>query len=206
MKKILLFLFIIPIIGFGQNPNYSEHVAPIIYNKCLTCHHNGGISPLTLETYANAVSNVNNIISKALVGMQISNQNSIDEAILALDNSFNKGQIGANAMLGASMACLRAAAGKEEIWKHLSNGETSLPVPMMNILNGGAHANSNVDVQEFMIVPHGFDSFPEALRAGVEIYHSLRAVLSDEGLLGGVGDEGGFPGQVCGGAQGGRAW
>ena len=151
-----------------------------------------GGEPWLGKGVSHAVSNVNNIISKVLVGMQISNQNSIDEAILALDNSFNKGQIGANAMLGASMACLRAAAGKGEIWKHLSNGESSLPVPMMNILNGGAHANSNVDVQEFMIVPHGFDSFPEALRAGVEIYHSLRAVLSDEGLLGGVGDEGGF--------------
>lgn len=139
-----------------------------------------------------AVSNVNDIISKTLAGMDVADQNSIDEAMLALDSSPNKAEIGANAMLGASMACLRAAASNGEVWSHLSHGENTLPVPMMNILNGGAHANSNVDVQEFMIVPHGFDSFPEALRAGVEIYHSLRAVLMKEGLLGGVGDEGGF--------------
>jgi enolase len=90
------------------------------------------------------------------------------------------------------MACLRATVGDGEIWQHISDGQVSIPVPLMNILNGGAHANSNVDVQEFMIVPHGFESYPEALRAGVEIYHSLRSVLRDAGLLGGVGDEGGF--------------
>ena len=85
------------------------------------------------------------------------------------------------------------ASSDGELWKHISHGdEISLPVPMMNILNGGAHAESNVDVQEFMVVPHGFQSFSEALRAGVEIYHSLKATLKQEGLLGGVGDEGGF--------------
>lgn len=142
-----------------------------------------------------AVANVNGAIAEALAGLDSGDQAAVDAAMLALDSTSNKGEIGANAMLGASMACLRAAVGDGDIWRHLAaggDGSTSLPVPLMNILNGGAHANSNVDVQEFMIVPHGFDSFPEALRAGVEIYHSLRAVLKDAGLLGGVGDEGGF--------------
>ena len=139
-----------------------------------------------------AVANVNGPIADALVGMDASNQGVIDAAMMALDSTPNKGEIGANAMLGASMACLRATVGTGEIWQHLSDGSASIPVPLMNILNGGAHANSNVDVQEFMVVPHGFDSYPEALRAGTEIYHSLRAVLKEAGLLGGVGDEGGF--------------
>ncbi len=142
-----------------------------------------------------AVANVNGAIAEALIGMDSANQGAVDAAMLALDSTANKGEIGANAMLGVSMACLRASVGGGEIWRHLAaggDGSTSLPVPLMNILNGGAHANSNVDVQEFMVVPHGFDSFPEALRAGVEIYHSLRAVLKEAGLLGGVGDEGGF--------------
>ena len=110
---------------------------------------------------------------------------------MTIDSTPNKSKIGANAMLGASMVCLRATVGNGNIWQHLSDGSSSIPVPLMNILNGGAHANSNVDVQEFMVVPHGFD-LPEALRAGTEIYHSLRAVLKEAGLLGGVGDEGGF--------------
>ena len=113
-----------------------------------------------------AVANVNGSIADALVGMDASNQGVIDAAMMALDSTPNKGDIGANAMLGASMACLRATVGTGEIWQHLSDGSASIPVPLMNILNGGAHANSNVDVQEFMVVPHG--------------------------LLGGVGDEGGF--------------
>ena len=85
------------------------------------------------------------------------------------------------------------AAAPEALWKHIAaDGPSSIPVPQMNILNGGAHAASNVDIQEFMVVPHGFDTFSDALRAGVEIYHSLKSVLKDEGLLGGIGDEGGF--------------
>ena len=139
-----------------------------------------------------AVDNVNGPIREALIGMNPSEQESIDSLLIKLDGSENKGSLGANAILGASLACLRASS-EGELWKHISHGvETSLPVPMMNILNGGAHAESNVDVQEFMVVPHGFQSFSEALRAGVEIYHSLKTTLKREGLLGGVGDEGGF--------------
>ncbi|MBK70463.1 MAG: phosphopyruvate hydratase [Euryarchaeota archaeon] len=139
-----------------------------------------------------ALANVNGPIADAIIGMDVTDQKAIDEAMKLADGTANKSAMGANAILGASMACLRAATGSQEVWKHISLGNPTLPVPLMNILNGGAHANSNVDVQEFMIVPHGFDSFPEALRAGVEIYHSLRTVLKEAGLLGGVGDEGGF--------------
>ena len=139
-----------------------------------------------------AVDNVNGPIRDALVGIDPAEQERIDSLLIELDGSDNKGVLGANATLGASLSCLRAASDGE-LWKHIcQNGESSLPVPMMNILNGGAHAESNVDVQEFMVVPHGFDSFSEALRAGVEIYHALKATLKKEGLLGGVGDEGGF--------------
>ncbi len=139
-----------------------------------------------------AVDNVNGPIREALIGIDPAEQERIDYILIELDDSENKGSLGANAILGTSLACLRAASDGE-LWKHISQrGETSLPVPMMNILNGGAHAESNVDVQEFMVVPHGFESFSEALRAGVEIYHSLKSTLKQEGLLGGVGDEGGF--------------
>ena len=139
-----------------------------------------------------AVDNVNGPIRDALVGIDPAEQERIDSLLIELDGSDNKGVLGANATLGASLSCLRAASDGE-LWKHIcQNGESSLPVPMINILNGGAHAESNVDVQEFMVVPHGFDSFSEALRAGVEIYHALKATLKKEGLLGGIGDEGGF--------------
>ena len=139
-----------------------------------------------------AVAHVNGEIHDVLVGMEVSDQEGIDTALVALDGTPNKGRLGANAMLGASMACLRASSSGP-LWAHIaSGGSSSLPVPQMNILNGGAHAASNVDIQEFMIVPHGFDGFQEALRAGVETYHALRSVLKEEGLLGGVGDEGGF--------------
>ena len=139
-----------------------------------------------------AVAHVNGEIHDILVGMEVSDQEGIDTALVALDGTPNKGRLGANAMLGASMACLRASSSGP-LWAHIaSGGSSSLPVPQMNILNGGAHAASNVDIQEFMVVPHGFDGFQEALRAGVETYHALRSVLKEEGLLGGVGDEGGF--------------
>jgi len=139
-----------------------------------------------------AVNNVNGPIRDALIGMDPSNQEEIDALLIELDGSENKGVLGANATLGVSLSCLRAAS-VGDLWHHIcQGGQSSLPVPMMNILNGGAHAESNVDVQEFMVVPHGFEDFSEALRAGVEIYHALRSTLKQEGLLGGVGDEGGF--------------
>lgn len=142
-----------------------------------------------------AVHNVNEEIRNLLVGLDVSNQEEIDASMLILDGTPNKGRLGANAILGASMSVIRAAANRSEksLWSYISTkNENKLPVPLMNILNGGAHAASNVDVQEFMVVPHGFDSFSDALQAGTEIYHSLKSVLKDEGLLGGVGDEGGF--------------
>ena len=142
-----------------------------------------------------AVRNVNEEIRNLLVGLDVSNQEEIDASMLILDGTSNKGRLGANAILGASMSVIRAAANRSEksLWSYISTkNENKLPVPLMNILNGGAHAASNVDVQEFMVVPHGFDSFSDALQAGTEIYHSLKSVLKDEGLLGGVGDEGGF--------------
>ena len=142
-----------------------------------------------------AVHNVNNEIKDLLIGLDVSNQEEIDASMLTLDGTSNKGRLGANAILGASMSVIRAAANqcKKPLWSYISTtNERNLPVPLMNILNGGAHAASNVDVQEFMVVPHGFDSFSDALQAGTEIYNSLKSVLKDEGLLGGVGDEGGF--------------
>ena len=142
-----------------------------------------------------AVNNVNSHIKDLLVGLNVSNQKEIDASMLTLDGTGNKANLGANAILGVSMAVIRAAAliAKTPLWRYVSeNQDPSLPVPLMNILNGGAHAASNVDVQEFMVVPHGFDNFSDSLRAGTEIYHALKSVLKEEGLLGGVGDEGGF--------------
>jgi enolase len=142
-----------------------------------------------------AVNNVNSQIKDLLVGLNVSNQKEIDASMLTLDGTGNKANLGANAILGVSMAVIRAAAliAKTPLWRYVSeNQDPSLPVPLMNILNGGAHAASNVDVQEFMVVPHGFDNFSDSLRAGTEIYHALKSVLKEEGLLGGVGDEGGF--------------
>ena len=142
-----------------------------------------------------AVTNVVERIQDALVGLPVDNQRVLDEIMIELDDTGNKASLGANATLGTSLACLHAASNVHQLplWRYLGGiSGGSLPVPMMNILNGGAHAASNVDVQEFMVIPHGFDYFPEALRAGVETYHSLKSVLKEKGLLGGVGDEGGF--------------
>ena len=143
----------------------------------------------------NAVNNVVEVIQEALVGMPVDDQKAIDEVMIELDGTANKSNLGANAMLGVSMACLHSGAALHELplWRYIGGVAGGLmPVPMLNILNGGAHAASNVDVQEFMVMPHGFDTFPEALRAGVECYHSLKKELKSDGLLGGVGDEGGF--------------
>ena len=140
----------------------------------------------------NAVSNINEIIRPEIIGMNLENLKQIDEKLIKIDNSSNKSRLGANAIIGVSLACLRASTSGH-LWEYISKGnECSLPIPLMNILNGGAHASSNVDIQEFMIIPHGFDNFSDALRAGVEIYHALKSVLKEDGLLTSVGDEGGF--------------
>ena len=142
-----------------------------------------------------AIDNVLEPIQEALIGMPVDDQKAIDEIMIELDGTPNKANLGANAMLGVSMACLHAGAALHELplWRYIGGvAGGQMPVPMLNILNGGAHAASNVDVQEFMVMPHGFDTFPEALRAGVECYHALKQELKTDGLLGGVGDEGGF--------------
>ena len=143
----------------------------------------------------NAVNNVNEIIAPELEGMDAFDQPSIDALMIELDGTNNKGKLGANAILGVSMAVARAAA--EELGLPLFQyiggvNAKQLPVPMMNILNGGEHADNSVDVQEFMILPVGAKSFKEGLRMGAEVFHSLKKVLSERGLACGVGDEGGF--------------
>jgi enolase len=146
----------------------------------------------------NAVANVNGEIAAALKGKELT-QRELDEALIALDGTPTKSRLGANALLGVSMAAMRAHAVREgkPLYKHiaeLAGNKTgyTLPVPMMNILNGGAHADSNVDFQEFMVMPLGFPSFSEGLRAGAEIFHALRSILKGRKLSTGVGDEGGF--------------
>ena len=142
-----------------------------------------------------AVENVNDTIADALKGMDAADQKGVDARLIDLDGTENKGRLGANALLGVSMAVAHAEAAsrREPLWKYLANGRTPvLPVPMMNIINGGAHADNNVDLQEFMVLPVGFDRFSEALRAGTEIFHALKSVLKGRGLSTSVGDEGGF--------------
>ncbi len=142
-----------------------------------------------------AVDNVNTEIAKALAGFDVFDQKGLDQRLINLDGTENKARLGANALLGVSMAAAHAAAAAKSLplWAYLAGSrEVSLPVPMMNIINGGAHADNNVDMQEFMVLPVGFDSFSEALRAGTEIFHSLKSVLKGRGLSTAVGDEGGF--------------
>lgn len=142
-----------------------------------------------------AVSNVNEIIAPELIGMDAVNQVVIDKILIELDGTHNKGKLGANAILGVSIACAKASADTLglSLYQYIGgvNGKT-LPVPMMNILNGGEHADNNVDIQEFMIMPVGAESFKEALRMGSEIFHNLKSVLKSKGLNTAVGDEGGF--------------
>ncbi|TAM63173.1 MAG: phosphopyruvate hydratase [Rhodanobacter sp.] len=143
----------------------------------------------------NAVANVNTTIADALKGFDATGQKGLDARLIALDGTPNKGRLGANALLGVSMAAAHAVANSrgEPLWNYLSQGKPgALPVPMMNIINGGAHADNNVDVQEFMILPVGLSNFAEALRAGAEIFHALKSVLKGRGLSTSVGDEGGF--------------
>jgi enolase len=142
-----------------------------------------------------AVANVNGAIAKALAGFDASDQAGLDRKLIELDGTPNKGKLGANALLGVSLANAHAVAAARGVplWKHLAgNRAARLPVPMMNIVNGGAHADNNVDLQEFMILPVGFASFSQALRAGAEIFHALKGVLKSRGLATAVGDEGGF--------------
>lgn len=142
-----------------------------------------------------AVANINGEIAGVLEGIDAADQNEVDRILLELDGTPNKGRLGANALLAVSLACARAAAETVglPLYRYLGGPAARLlPVPMMNVLNGGAHADNNVDMQEFMLAPVGFDTFSEALRAGVETFHSLREVLSGRGYNTNVGDEGGF--------------
>ncbi len=143
----------------------------------------------------NAVKNVNTEIKQALVGMDCSDQNAIDQKMLELDGTNNKGRLGANALLSVSLAVAQAAAAEKKIplYQYLhQGGQYIMPVPMMNIINGGEHADNSVDMQEFMIVPTGASSIRDAIRYGAEVFHALKAVLNKKGLNTAVGDEGGF--------------
>ena len=142
-----------------------------------------------------AVKSVIEEISEEIIGIDAADQRTVDATMSALDGTNNKGKLGANAILGVSLAVAKAAAESADLplYKYLGGPNAHvLPVPMMNILNGGSHADSNVDIQEFMIAPIGFENYSDALRAGVEVYHSLKSVLHDRGLSTGLGDEGGF--------------
>ena len=140
-----------------------------------------------------AVSNINDVIKPKLLGQEASEQSKIDQLMLDLDGTENKENLGANSILAVSLAVAKAAAidNNLSLYEHMGTG-TMLPVPMMNIINGGEHADNNVDIQEFMVLPVGVPSFSEALRCGAEIFHALKAVLKAKGLNTAVGDEGGF--------------
>ncbi len=142
-----------------------------------------------------AVANVNGEIRDAVTGLDAADQSALDEAMIELDGTPNKARLGANAILGVSLAAAKGAAAEEGIslWRYLGgDGAHVLPVPLLNVLNGGAHADNKVDFQEFMVIPVGFNSFSEALRGGIEVFHALKKTLHDRGLGTAVGDEGGF--------------
>ncbi len=142
-----------------------------------------------------AVGHVNGAIAETVVGMDGADQRGLDDKLIALDGTDNKGRLGANALLGVSLANAHAVAASrgQGLWQYLAGARTPmLPVPMMNIINGGAHADNSVDMQEFMVLPVGLGSFSEGLRAGTEIFHALKSVLKGRGLATAVGDEGGF--------------
>ena len=143
----------------------------------------------------NAVNNVNTVLNDELQGMFVSEQKAIDDKMIELDGTENKSRLGANAILGVSLAVAKAAAQEsgQELYRYLGGvGGHTLPIPMMNILNGGSHADNSIDFQEFMIMPVGAPSFSEALRMGAEVFHNLRTVLKSKGMSTNVGDEGGF--------------
>ena len=151
-----------------------------------------------------AVENVNGEIAAALRGMEAGDQQALDRALIELDGTPNKGRLGANAILGASLAAAHAQAAElgQPLFRYLGGEEAALlPVPMMNVLNGGAHADNRVDFQEFMIVPHGAERFAEALRIGAEVFHALHSTLKERSLGGGVGDEGGFAPSLASNAE-----
>ncbi len=142
-----------------------------------------------------AVDAINEVIAPELMGMDVEDQRSIDQTMIDLDGTPNKAKLGANAILGVSLAAARASAKSHDLplWSYIGGlGPMVLPTPMMNVINGGAHADNNLDIQEFMIMPHGAESFSEALRMGVETYHALKKLLVQKGLSTGLGDEGGF--------------
>jgi len=142
-----------------------------------------------------AVANVNDKLGPAIVGMSALDQSAIDQRLIETDGSANKGKLGANAVLAISMAVARAAADVVglPLWRYLGGAQARvLPTPLMNVVNGGAHADSGLEIQEFMIVPHGLPTFAEALRAGAEVFHNLKKQLAKDGLTTSVGDEGGF--------------
>ena len=142
-----------------------------------------------------AINNINNLISKKLIGSNVIDQNKIDELLISLDSTPNKSKLGANAILAVSMSCIKAAANlkKKFLYEYLGDKNSfTLPVPMMNIINGGAHADNKLDIQEFMIAPIGAKSFSEAMEIGFEIFHNLRNILKKKGYNTNVGDEGGF--------------
>ncbi len=147
------------------------------------------------KSVENAVNNVNTVINDELTGYDVQDQNGIDEAMIRLDGTENKGKLGANAILGVSLAVARAAAAStgQDLFRYIGGvNANTLPVPMMNILNGGSHADNKIDIQEFMIMPVGASSFSEALRMGAEVFHNLKNVLKKSGHSTNVGDEGGF--------------
>ncbi|MGK0362412.1 MAG: enolase, partial [Bradymonadia bacterium] len=165
----------------------GEHEALEMRDKDASRYMGKGVSK--------AVEHVNGPIAQTIIGMAADDQRALDTALLELDGTPNKANLGANAILGASIATARAAAEFYEmpLWRYLGGPIAhTLPVPMMNIINGGSHADNTVDFQEFMIVPHGATSFSEALRIGAEIFHTLKSVLKAKGLNTAVGDEGGF--------------
>ncbi|HZR94748.1 MAG TPA: phosphopyruvate hydratase [Gaiellaceae bacterium] len=142
-----------------------------------------------------AVDNVRGELREAVLGLDAADQETLDRALIELDGTPNKGRLGANAILGVSLAVAKAAAAEDgqSLYAYLGGSDAAtLPVPMMNVINGGVHAANSIDLQEFMVVPAGADSFADALRIGAEVYHSLKKVLSERGLATGVGDEGGF--------------
>src|SRR3954466_7167726 len=147
------------------------------------------------KAVTNAVANVNGELRDAVLGLEANEQEALDARLVEIEGTPNKGRLGANAILGVSLAVARAAAedAGQPLFRYLGGDDaTTLPVPMLNVINGGAHAANSIDLQEFMVVPVGADTFAGALQIGAEVYHALKSVLGERGLATGVGDEGGF--------------